>query len=325
VIRLVGRAVNDLASVLARNPALARLLLPLPKLVPVRSLRYRPYRSFSWPLCEGLREQLTARTVAGKLLVDPRAPLGRVLAVSGRWEPHVTAQFCASLGPGDVCVDVGAHIGYYTLLASRRVGASGHVYAVEASPRVFRVLSWNLRRNAQTNVSAFHAAAGASSGSGVLYEAPGPNASTSSMSPRMLEAPHGAPADEFAPTVVRIVALDDLVPVDAHHRVRVVKVDVEGYEVEVLSGMRSLLRAGGDISVFVELSPEWASEDPASFLERFCVEHALTPLRITNDFSLEGFFPGRVEPPEPLERIPSERCDLVLVRRRGGNDVALGR
>lgn len=312
--RRLAQLIVRVASTLGRRQWLARRLLPLARLVPGRSRRARLYHVFSWPLGSGIRDRYEVGTVGGRMLVDPQTLIGRVLAVSGEWEPHVTSAFCSRLAVGDVCVDVGAHIGYYTLLASGAVGRSGRVYALEPSSRVFRTLSSNLALNASANVTAFNVAAGERAGRGALYEAPGPSPLTSSLSSRMLDAPHGARAEEFVPTDVQVVALDDIVPADDFRRVRVVKIDVEGYEIEVLRGMESLLRAADRIAVFVETSPEWTTEDPARFLTEFCKEHRLSPYVLRNDYSLEGYFPRRLLPPVRVRTIPLGRQDLMLVR-----------
>lgn len=65
----------------------------------------------------------------------------------GVWEPAISAFVRSRLEPGDSFIDVGANIGYYTVLASRRVGPSGSVYAVEASPKICS----RLRRNVALN------------------------------------------------------------------------------------------------------------------------------------------------------------------------------
>jgi FkbM family methyltransferase len=312
--RRVAHLIGRVAATLGRRQRLARRLLLLARLVPGRSRRSRLYHVFSWPLGSGIRERYEVGTVGGRMLVDPQTLIGRVLAVSGEWEPHVTSAFRGRLAAGDVCVDVGAHIGYYTLLASRVVGPTGRVFALEPSERVFRTLCTNLELNASANVTALNVAAGEGAGPAVLYEAPGPAPLTSSLSARMLENPHGARAEEFIATEVRVVALDEVVPEDVFPRVRVVKIDVEGYEIEVLRGMENLLRRAGRIALFVETSPDWATEDPAGFLTEFCGAHGFTPYVLPNDYSLEGYFPRRLARPVPMTTIPRERQDLILVR-----------
>ena len=77
---------------------------------------------------------------------------GRLLFF-GFWEPSVTTQFIRILEPGDVCIDAGANLGYFTLLSSTLVGESGHVYAVEPSQYNRRRLEKNIALNGSANVS----------------------------------------------------------------------------------------------------------------------------------------------------------------------------
>ena len=239
--------------------------------------------------------------------------VGRVLAAAGEWEPHVTHAFRGALAPGDVCLDVGAHIGYYTLLASKLVGPRGRVYAFEPSPRAHAELAANVARNAATNVIALNVAAGAEPGTAILYEGPG-GSGNSSLSPRLLESPHAGRAEEYTPVEVTVATLESLVPRDAFRRGRMIKVDVEGYEVEALRGLERILDEGARVALVVELSPEWSAEAPAQFVEALCRRHRLTAFLLVNEYTFDGYFPDRIEPPVRIHEIPSERCDLLLVR-----------
>ena len=69
---------------------------------------------------------------------------------SRRYEPHIQKILCVK--PGDVFIDVGAHIGIYTVMMAKRVGKSGLVIAVEPSLSNFRVLCLNLMLNKVSNV-----------------------------------------------------------------------------------------------------------------------------------------------------------------------------
>src|SRR5262245_27996112 len=66
--------------------------------------------------------------------------IGSRIYYFGVWEPSVTRVFQNILKRGDTVVDIGANIGYYTLLSSKCVGPIGHVYAIEASPTIYRML-----------------------------------------------------------------------------------------------------------------------------------------------------------------------------------------
>ena len=286
----------------------------LPRLVPSRSARSALYRSFSWPLIDHLRPRLEIAAIGGTMVVETGDVVGRVLTASGVWEPHVTEAFRARLGAGDICVDIGAHVGYYTLLASTLVGPTGHVYAFEPSPGVYRALEQNVARNGVTNVTALNIAAGADGSTGVLYELAEGSSGNSSLSPRLLDSPHAGTADDYASVEVEICAADARVPAEELARVRMIKVDVEGYEVEALRGVERILDAGAPVAVIVELSPDWSSEPPAPFVEDLCRRHGLTPYRLVNEYSLDGYFPARIVPPTPIDAIPHERCDLLLAR-----------
>ena len=316
---LSARVRNGLVDRLRSRPGLAERVVRLPRLVPSRSARSTLYRTFSWPLIDHLCPQLEVASAGGKLAVDTGDIVGRVLTASGVWEPHVTEAFRARLGAGDVCIDIGAHVGYYTLLASKLVGPRGRVYAFEPSPGAYRALEQNLARNGSRNVTALNVAAGADGSTGVLYELAEGRSGNSSLSPRLLDSPHAGSADQYASVEVDICAVDTRVPAHELDRVRMIKVDVEGYEVEAMRGVERILAAGAPLAVIVELSPEWSLEDPAPFFEDLCRRHRLTPYRLVNEYSLDGYFPARIEPPVRIQAIPSERCDLLLVRPNPGS------
>lgn len=311
---VLARLRDGLVARLRSRPRLAERVVVLPRLVPSRSARSTLYRAFSWPLIDHLRPRLEISTIGGRLEVDAGDVVGRVLTASGVWEPHVTDSFRRRLRSGDICIDIGAHVGYYTLLAAKLVGPGGHVYAFEPSPDVYRTLVLNLERNAVANVTALNVAAGADEGAGVLYELAAGRSGNSSLSPRLLESPHAGTAEEYAPVEVEICAAESRLPAEEFDRVRMIKVDVEGYEVEALRGVERILAAGAPVAVIVELSPEWSVEEPAAFIEELCRRHRLMPYRLVNEYNLDGYFPARIEPPTRIDAIPPERCDLLLVR-----------
>ena len=121
--RMTAAVVAAAGRRIVRRPRLAVRLLRFPALVPFRSVRARLFRSLSWPLALGLHVETEVAVAGGsRMRVQTDDLVGRVLAISGVWEPNVTAAFTRALAPGDVCLDIGAHIGYYTLLAARIVG-----------------------------------------------------------------------------------------------------------------------------------------------------------------------------------------------------------
>jgi FkbM family methyltransferase len=143
----------------------------------------------------------------------------------GTYERHVQRAATRLLRPGDIFFDIGANVGFFTLLASRCVGPSGRVVAFEPLPRNLECLQRHLDLNAMTNVETMPVAAADRSGEASFSSASGPSM--------------GALA--AAGTPVRIVSLDDLIRERASPPPRLLKIDVEGAESLVLLGASNLL------------------------------------------------------------------------------------
>jgi FkbM family methyltransferase len=145
----------------------------------------------------------------------------------GTYEFDKRLAFEAAVTDGSVVLDVGAHVGYYTLLASVVVGPGGKVFAFEPLHGNRRYLQRHLRLNNIENVTVIDAAV--SNHTGVAWFQEGQTSSTGRI------APDGA-------LQIRTVALDDLVargeiPLPSH-----IKIDIEGAEVAALLGARSILQ-----------------------------------------------------------------------------------
>jgi predicted methyltransferase len=87
--------------------------------------------------------------------------IGDEQKLSGFYEGQYSLFVAALLRPGDWVADVGAHVGYYTLLAAAIVGETGHVFAFEPAPDNLEYLSKNIGLNKLKNVSVVASAAGA--------------------------------------------------------------------------------------------------------------------------------------------------------------------
>jgi FkbM family methyltransferase len=246
-----------------------------------------------------------------KMLISTHDSIGRVLAISGVWEPNVTAAFRSRLAPGDVCIDIGAHIGYFTLLASKLVGPEGHVYAFEPSPANYDILRGNLERNATKNVTALQVAAGESTGRALFHEGPGTNTGRATLRSIL---PNRSPIEGPGVTVeVRPVA--SCVPERDHARIRVIKIDVEGYELEVLRSLGPLFDLGQPLAVFLEFNARWSDDaDATGYLEALCRAQGFKIQDLRSNYSLHGLFPAELEAPEAVSPIPARECDLLLTR-----------
>jgi FkbM family methyltransferase len=156
-------------------------------------------------------------------------PAGGASILAGRCEPEQTAAVAASLRPGDVFFDVGANVGYYTLLAADRVGPAGRVVAFEPVIRNLSFLHRHLERNRVANVTVLPFACAAESG--YAHFERGDTVATG----------HLAGGGRRAGTLVHTITVDaaaqllGLVPT-------ILKVDVEGAEEDVLRGAARTLR-----------------------------------------------------------------------------------
>ncbi len=179
----------------------------------------------------------------GQLLeVIPGDAIGKPIAFFGCYEFAVSALLRAYLLPGDVLYDVGANIGYFTVIAASRVGASGRVVAFEPSDEIANRLERNVELNNLSNVEVRREAASRERRM-VTLVAPPEESHNSGLA--RVELSGSAPG-----ALVRAVRLDGIeLPTPA-----LIKVDVEGHELDVFAGAQGLLRS---------------SEPPALIFEAF--------------------------------------------------------
>lgn len=147
-------------------------------------------------------------------------------AIPGR-EGDVDAFVRSCLKEGTVFVDVGANIGYYTLIASRLVGPQGRVHSIEPVPSTAAILETNVRLNSRPNVSVHKVAAWSSRGA-LILRIPGSWYGLASAS----RNGRGVPVDS--------ITLDELL--ESEDSIDCMKIDVEGAELEVLRGARDVLK-----------------------------------------------------------------------------------
>jgi FkbM family methyltransferase len=197
-------------------------------------------------LRDGYRRLLGDRSLVCTL------PAGERVRISARhrfvtWNPAEYDAFRAATAPGAAVLDVGANVGAYTLLFGQWVGAAGRVYAFEPAGEARGALRGHVSLNGLTDtVEVVPAAVSASSGEAILVD----------------EGIHGTSRLAGAGgTTVATVSIDDFCAERGIHPT-VIKVDVEGAELQALQGARRTL-ARGDLpfpALFVELHPTlWAA------------------------------------------------------------------
>ena len=151
---------------------------------------------------------------------------------------------------GNIVVDIGAHMGRYTIISSKRVGTNGKVIAIEAHPGNFEMLNRNIKLNQLTNVIPLNYAVYSKETKIKLYlpeEDSGYTIYNTIMSNR------AGTEDKFVE--VNANTLDCLLQLDQirEEEVNWVKIDVEGAEFEVLKGATNVLSKSKDIALLMEL------------------------------------------------------------------------
>jgi FkbM family methyltransferase len=148
---------------------------------------------------------------------------------------------------GMFILDIGANVGFHTLLFARAVGAAGHVWAFEPDPDNFATLCRNLELNSYGNVTAVQAAVGTATGRGSLYRSP-------------FHCDHRTyPTQEGQREIpVAIVSVDEFLPPD--QRIDLVKMDIQGAEGMAIRGMTRTLSLNPGLVMFMEFWPEGLRE-----------------------------------------------------------------
>jgi FkbM family methyltransferase len=150
--------------------------------------------------------------------------------LNGIWEPEVTKYICPKIAQGMTVIDVGADIGYYTLLFAKRVGRDGRVIAFEPIPSAREKLEHNVRLNGYTNVKICDFALFSSNGQAILE---GPF-QISRINPAKTTS-------EKKDIQIQTKIFDECVSKLKVQRIDLVKIDVEGAELDVLRGMEQSL------------------------------------------------------------------------------------
>jgi FkbM family methyltransferase len=290
------------------------LLIPL-----VRAyVRYAPFtcskRSF-WnrivdPYFAWHSHRFLASTIFGSRIGgNTKDILQQYVYYFGVWEPHLTRWMSQRLAPGDTFVDVGANIGYFSLLASRLVGPDGRVVAIEPSPQIFDALKHNLARNGARNARAVNVAASDREGMVSLFSGPESNIGLTTIVDKQ--------GYEFQ-CEVEAAPLSVVLRPEEMDNVRLIKIDVEGAEWLVVAGMRSLLeRRDTQLEVAIEVSPQRLAKQGQ------CVEDIMKTFAdagfhrysLANDYSASSYLPPRKDVRPVRVRAPVQsHTDLILSR-----------
>lgn len=227
-----------------------------------------------------------------KLYIDKQDEVvSQELIQSRKWEEYETELFKKNIKKGDTILDIGAHIGYYTLLAARLVGDKGKVYAFEPAPRNFELLKKNIKENGYSNVVLINKAVADMDGESKLFLN---NENTGDH--RIYN-----PQDQRKFIKIQTVMLDSFFK-NKSTKVDFIKIDVQGSEVRAFKGAVSLIKENRNIKILTEFWPKGlklsgsSALEYASFLEKnrfqiYDIDEAEKTIKLINIKSL-------LKPPE---------------------------
>jgi FkbM family methyltransferase len=226
------------------------LVLGLAPLHPIGALA----RSFGLRLPDPARivKSYRCRSALGTFLCPGGGPY--FLACDPSYDPGVAAAI-DRLTEGTF-LDIGANLGFFTVRAARRLGARGHVVAIEPHPARYELLRTNVTLNGLNNVTSLNYAAGSEDGRATIFE------------PDHSFGPHNmdvscAPISDTA-IEVEMLTVDKMLESIEAPPLALVKIDVEGFEPQVIDGMSRTLGDSGAPVIFEALNDEALAQSKSS-------------------------------------------------------------
>lgn len=183
-----------------------------------------------------------AMVLGHKMFLDSKDPLQ--LSINGIYEEFETSLVNKEIKQGDVVLDIGAHIGYYTLIFAKLVGKKGRVYAFEPDPTNFALLKQNVEINGYKNVILVQKAVSNKNGKLELFLG------------EVNTADHRIYNSHDARKFIKIesIKLDDYFK-DYKGKISFVKIDIQGAEKVAVLGMSELLKKNKSIKIITEFWP----------------------------------------------------------------------
>ena len=179
----------------------------------------------------------------------------------GFYEKYETALFKRLVKKGMAVVDIGANVGYYTLLAARLVGDEGKVFAFEPDLYNYNLLCKNIEVNRYRNVIPVQKAVSSKSGETKLF------LDKSNLGGHSLSE---ANVDKSASITVEVTSLDDYFK-NTDCKIDVIKMDVQGSEMDVLEGMTNTINQNDNLKIITEFWPMGlrnSGSSPIAFLNK---------------------------------------------------------
>ncbi|MCG5497540.1 FkbM family methyltransferase [Ectothiorhodospira variabilis] len=257
-----------------------------------------------------------AKTQTGHLInVAPPDAVQTSIYMTGVWEPSITAYVSATLRTGDTFIDIGANVGYYSLLGSEIVGKHGKVFALEASPNIYHELTANIKRNRISNITSIKALIGSEHGERDFWSGGARNLGQSTCVAK------AAQQEGFIlEGKVQSYRLEDVIDFKTITNARLIKIDVEGAELEVLAPLLPRLQEFSEGTEWIlEVTPELyprGHEDAIQIFQSF-FSSGYRAYQLPNPYNIAHYLTRpRFPRLEEIVTTPNHQVDVLFTRQK---------
>ena len=198
----------------------------------------------------------TADVWAGRMHLHPND--GLRLSIRGVHDIDNTEILMNHVKKDQIVIDLGAHIGYYTLMMAKLVGPNGKVFAFEPEPRNLELLQKNISKNGYENVIVVPKAVSNNEENCILY------VGQESFGANKIFKPKKTNVQKFKEIKTQTIKLDNYFKENSFlEKISFLKMDIEGSEIKALEGMKKILESNQELKIFTEINKD-ALEDSGS-------------------------------------------------------------
>lgn len=215
------------------------LILLVPGLMPLTESSSINFRKYSYLVNRFIfqkKEMVAINNTGTSFAFIPKDAVGRTIYKKGNYEPELSNFILHTINYShdDIVIDVGANIGWYSILLAKLDAAPGQIYAFEPDTLNYNLLQRNIILNKSENITAIQAALSNHAGKSTLYKYNDNNLGRHSL----------LPINSQNKIEINTTTLDDFAKEYSllHKKIKLVKIDVEGFEYFVLNGGKALLK-----------------------------------------------------------------------------------
>ena len=197
------------------------------------------------------------------------------IALYGIREPESTKMIQKVVKDGDVVLEIGANRGYYALMESKLVGKNGKVYCIEPLPENVEHLKKNIELNGYNNMEVYQLAIGDKNGTASM------SISSHSNLGSLMDKKDSRIVGSLK---VKLVTLDNFLKEKRFPDF--IRMDVEGYEYNIIKGMMNVLKSNKPLKMFIEVHPHIMNKGQTTFVLKSMMEHGFKTKKVTMSFTM---------------------------------------